>query len=99
MISISTRTRNFAAGVFAASVLALAAPTAASAGGYHHHHHGYYGGGYAAAGFGGGLLLGALAASAASEREVVYERSCWVERRRLYDAAGYPFYRRVRVCE
>ncbi|GLK68186.1 hypothetical protein [Hansschlegelia plantiphila] len=101
MTMLSTRGRKIFAGLLTASVLGAAvAPTAASAGPYGHHHgrHGDHWG-YGAAGFGGGLLIGALAANAASEREVVYERRCWVERRRIYDDYGNRYIRRIRVCD
>lgn len=54
---------------------------------------------YVAGGLAGGLLLGALASNAYASERVVYERDCWIEKRKRYDAYGYPYYKRVRVCD
>lgn len=84
--------RKIFAGLLCSAVLAGAlAPTEASA---HSHHWGYG----AAAGIGGGLLLGALIANSNAQPRYYYDRRCWTERRRVYDAYGYPVLRRVRVC-
>ena len=54
-------------------------------------------GGAVAAGIVGGLALGALAASAAARPTYVYGE-CWTERRRVVNAWGDVYVRRVRVC-
>lgn len=94
MTVIASKGRKIVAGLLTSAVLAGAfAPSAAFAGNGHRW-------GYAAAGLGGGLLIGALAAQPRYvEREVVYDRRCWTERRRVYDAYGDAYVRRVRVCD
>lgn len=56
---------------------------------------------YVAGGVAGGLLLGAIAANAgpAYESGVAYERDCWLEKRKRYDAYGDPYFVKVRVCD
>lgn len=91
-LSLSRSRKAFAAFATAAVVAVSLAPSSASAGDWRRHHT------YGAAGFAGGLLVGALAAGAASER-VVYEPRCWTERRRVVNAYGESYVRRVRVCD
>ncbi len=86
--------KALAALLAAAAIGAAAAPSAASAHGFGHHGHGV---GFGAAGLVGGLLVGS--AIAASGDRVVYERRCWTERQRFYDEDGFPYVRRVRVCD
>lgn len=100
MTKFASSSRKALAAVLAvAAIAAVAAPGAASAHGFKSggHGHGHGGGfGFGAAGFAGGLLIGALAAS---DDDVVYERRCWVERQRGFDDDGFPFVRRIRVCD
>lgn len=80
--------------IAAAAIGAVAAPSTAEAKGWKHGgHRGHYG--YGAAAVGGGLLLGAIIASNSRADAA----DCWVEKRRGYDAYGYPVVRRVRVCD
>ena len=95
MTSIFSRSRKIVAAtlVAAAAIGAVAAPSAAEAKGWKHGHGRHYG--YGAAAIGGGLLLGAIIAS----NSRAYAADCWVERRKFYDAYGYPYIRKVRVCD
>lgn len=89
----SSKLRKTTAALVAAATIGLAlSPTGASAKGKHHHGHHY---GYGAAAFGGALLLGALIAS--SNRAEAGE--CWIEKRKRYDAYGYPYFTKVRICD
>ncbi|WP_020179011.1 hypothetical protein [Methylopila sp. M107] len=96
MTTILSRGRKIVAAtlVAAAAIGAVAVPTSSAEARGWRHHHGY---GYGAAALGGGLLLGAIIAS--NNRGYGYARDCWVERRRGYDAYGYPVVRRIRVCD
>lgn len=95
MSTTVSRTRKvIIALVAAASIGAIAAPASAEAKGWKHGHgHGHYG--YGAAAIGGGLLLGAIIAS----NSRAYAADCWVEKRKFYDAYGYPYFRKIRVCD
>lgn len=86
----STFRKTTAALVAAATIGLALSPTGASAKGKHHHHHW----GYGAAAVGGALLLGSIIASSNA-----YARECWVEKRKRYDAYGYPYFVRIRVCD
>ncbi|MGA0531636.1 hypothetical protein [Hansschlegelia sp. KR7-227] len=100
MTVLATRGRKaFAAALTAATLGVALAPAPASAGGWHGHGHHGHGFGYGAAGFGAGLLLGAIAASPRAEERVIYERRCWTERRRVVNAFGDSYLRRIRVCD
>ncbi|MDR4305019.1 hypothetical protein IHQ68_00050 [Chelatococcus sambhunathii] len=89
-ITVSRARKAIIALVAAASIGAVAAPASAEAKGWKHHHH--YG--YGAAAIGGGLLLGAIIAS-----NRAYAADCWIEKRKFYDAYGYPYFRKIRVCD
>ncbi len=81
---------------------------------YYRHHNGWNNGGAAAAGVIGGLALGALAAGAANNSYYNtyptypaygapaygygYGYGCYITHEQVYDAWGYPHWRRVRVC-
>ena len=87
----STGRKVLSALAIAAVVGVTLAPAAASARGGHHHY------GYGAAALAGGLVLGAIAASAA---EPAYdEPACWTEKRVRYDADGYRYVQKVRICD
>jgi hypothetical protein len=89
----SSKIRKTVTALVAAATIGLAlSPTGASAaGGHHHHGRGF---GYGAAAFGGALLLGSIIASSTT-----YARECWIENRKRYDADGYPYFTRVRICD
>jgi hypothetical protein len=94
MTIIASKARKAAAALLAAAVMASAfAPAAEARSGRT--------AAYIAGGVAGGLLLGALAGGAAyaDEGRVVYERDCWLEKRKRYDAYGYPYLVKVRVCD
>lgn len=94
MTIIASKARKAAAALLAAAVMASAfAPAAEARSGRT--------AAYIAGGVAGGLLLGAIAAGSARayESDAVYARDCWLEKRKRYDAYGYPYFVKVRVCD
>ena len=83
------------AGAFAGVFGLLGAIQSAEARGWRHHHRGAP----IAAGIAGGLALGAIAAGAYGYGYRPHYRSCWDERRPVYNRWGdFRGYRLVRVC-
>ncbi|MFC3691427.1 hypothetical protein [Chenggangzhangella methanolivorans] len=94
MTVIASKARKAAAALLAAAVMASAVAPAAQARSVRN-------AAFIAGGVAGGLLLGALAAGSADayERGVSYERDCWLEKRKRYDAYGDAYFVKVRVCD